>query len=146
MTIMNIKGKDNNDNKDINLELVMFACLIWYGVFILYKLTKNFGLTLVWCRCVSQVLVAPRISKCRSSGWAMGITFGGKSCRPMSGLRILIPLYFFSGIGIYLWLFTFNCQWVIGQMYYYSPCCIWEELTPWRLFMYHTSLRYEGFC
>ena len=30
------------DDKDINLELAMFTCLILYGVFILYKLTRLF--------------------------------------------------------------------------------------------------------
>ena len=29
-------------DKDIDLELAMFACLIIYGVFILYKLTRLF--------------------------------------------------------------------------------------------------------
>ena len=39
---MIIKRNDYNDNKDINLELVIFACLIVYGVFNLYKLTRLF--------------------------------------------------------------------------------------------------------
>ena len=30
------------DDKDIDLELIVFACLILYDVFILYKLTRLF--------------------------------------------------------------------------------------------------------
>ena len=57
-------------DKDVDLELDMFACLIIYGVFILYKLDRL--LTLVWYRCVSQVLVAPRINMYREFGVSYG--------------------------------------------------------------------------
>ena len=59
-------------DKDVDLELAMFACLFIYRVFILYKITRLFGLTLVWCRCVSQVLVAPQINKYREFGVSYG--------------------------------------------------------------------------
>ena len=53
-------------DKDIDLELDMYSCLIIYMAYLYYTNSLGaFGLTLVWCRCVSQVLGAPLISKCR---------------------------------------------------------------------------------
>ena len=68
-------------DKYINLELGMFACLIIYIYIVSLSCTNSlgsFGLTLVWCRCVSQVLVAPQISKCRSWGelWDLPLEAG----------------------------------------------------------------------
>ena len=78
--------------KDINLELGMFACLI-YKVSLSYSNSLgSFGLTLVWCRCVSQVLGAPLVSKCEIWGELWELPFGGRSRRPCCGLRILILL------------------------------------------------------
>ena len=52
-------------DKDINLEVGMFACLIYKVSLSCTNSLGSFGLTLVWCRCVSQGLVVPLISKCR---------------------------------------------------------------------------------
>ena len=72
-------------DKDINLELGMFACLIYKVPLFCSNSLGSFGLTLVWCRCVSQVLGAPLISKCRNWGELRGLPFGGRSCRPLLG-------------------------------------------------------------
>ena len=70
-------------DKDINLELGMFACLIYMVLLSYTNSLGSFGLTLVWCRCVSQMLGAPLISKCRNQGELRGLPFGGRSCRPL---------------------------------------------------------------
>ena len=46
-------------DKDIDLKLVMFSRLIYLVSLSRTNSLGSFGLTLVWCRCVSQVLVAP---------------------------------------------------------------------------------------
>ena len=67
-------------DKDINLELVMFACLIYKVSLSCSNSLGSFGLTLVWCLCVSQVPGTPLISKCESWGELRDLPFGGRSC------------------------------------------------------------------
>ena len=58
-------------NKDKSIYDAPVYALYNY-IIILYNSLGSFGLTLVWCRCVSQVLVAPWISKCREFGVSCG--------------------------------------------------------------------------
>ena len=50
----------------------------------------SFGLTLVWCRCVSQVLGAPLVSKCEIWGELRGYHLKAGLVDLLLGLRILI--------------------------------------------------------
>ena len=72
-------------DKDINLELVMFACLIYKVSLSCSNSLGSFGLTLGWCQCVSQVLGASLISKCRYRGELWEIPCEGRSCRLLLG-------------------------------------------------------------
>ena len=59
-------------DKDASLELIMFVCRIYKAFLSCSNSLGSFGLTLVWCRCVSQVLGAPLINKCENWGELRG--------------------------------------------------------------------------
>ena len=90
-----------------------------------YNSLGSFGLTLVWYRCVSQVLVMQPLTKCRGFGVTYEECFWKADlldlCQALGWQPFCNLFLNMNQINWLLLLFTFDYKHVIVQMYYCFP-------------------------